>query len=423
MSHNTSLGVTSRLKSFKAADADISVCSADNVFYRLHRKNLELAADGFPLEGEDLELAESSATLDILFEFIYPQRYVTFDDLDFEALLLLAEAAEKYRIRSAAYGCQVQFRKFVNSNAKDLMAFGVKHSYPSLVLQLAPILVDTPLSELVEILPSSVFITWALYREKWVAACTKAARLMPTHNCKKWGFYCVRILKKLDQPSHLASPSHFEVLFDVANSEGLSSCCRFQVEFWKTTVRTMVSTIPKVSLIVSPGDKSQSLGPDAGLIKLHFSEGHIFALQPKQLKFFTEAFPPVGTPIKDGEKICLSESTATLGLLFQFISSGRYPSLENLDFEGLKALTETAEKYVVYPAIYACQFQLRKFVATKPCELLSLAGKHSYPWIIVQLAPLLIDMPLSEVVELLPLHYYAPWSVYRENSSRLPWIS
>jgi hypothetical protein len=56
------------------------------------------------------ELPESSATLDILFEFIYPQRYVTLDELEFEALLLLAEAAEKYQIRSAAFGCQVQFR-------------------------------------------------------------------------------------------------------------------------------------------------------------------------------------------------------------------------------------------------------------------------------------------------------------------------
>jgi hypothetical protein len=84
----------------------------------------------------------------------------------------------------------------------------------------------------------------------------------------------------------------------------------------------------------------------------------MFALQTKHLEFFTEGFPPVGTPI-DGEKIHLSESTATLRLLFQFISSERYPSLENLEFEALVALTEAAEKYIVYPALYACQFQLR----------------------------------------------------------------
>lgn len=97
----------------QATDADIIIRSTDNFSYRLHRRNLELAAGAFPLDQEHLghsELPESSATLDILFKFIYPQRYVTLDDLDFGALLLLAEAAERYQIRSTAYGCQVQFR-------------------------------------------------------------------------------------------------------------------------------------------------------------------------------------------------------------------------------------------------------------------------------------------------------------------------
>ncbi|KAF9062729.1 hypothetical protein BDP27DRAFT_1427634 [Rhodocollybia butyracea] len=305
-------------------DADIIVRSADNFTHRLHRKNLELAADAFPLDKEDLghsELPESSATLDILFEFIYPQQYVTLDDLDFGPLLPpaeAAEAAEKYQIRSAAYGCQVQFRKFLHSNTKELMAFGAKHGYHSLVTQLAPILVDTSLMDLVEILPSSVFIAW-----------------------------------------------------------------------------------------VAP-QKAPSL------IELYSSEGHMFALQPKYLEPFAEGFPPVGTPT-DGEKIYLSEPTATLQLLFQFISSERYPSLENLDFEAMEVLTEAAEKYVVYPAIYACQFRLREFVATRPRDLLALAGKYSYTWIIVKLAPVLIDIPLSELVELIPVHYYVPWSVYREK--------
>ncbi|KAF9062730.1 hypothetical protein BDP27DRAFT_275478 [Rhodocollybia butyracea] len=415
MSDNTSLAIS---KSFQATDADIIVRSADNVSYRLHRKNLELAAGAFPLDQEDLihhELPESSAALDILFKFIYPQRYVTLDDLDFEALLLLAEAAEKYQIRSAAYGCQAHFRKFVHSNTKDLMVFGAKHDYPSLVLQLAPILVDTPLSKLVGSLQPSVYIAWTLYRDNWVEACKATTILMPEHDCKEWGFYCLRILKQLEQPSHLVSPSHFEALFDVTNPKRMDSCCDRLAEQWKSAVREMLSTLPKVS---SMGVKESCVTPQRlnpnDLIELHSSEGHMFIVQPKYLEFFTEGFPPVGTPT-DGEKIYLSEPTATLQLLFQFMSPGRYPSLENLDFEAMEVLTEAAEKYVVYPAIYACQFRLREFVETKPHELLSLAGKHNYSWIIVHLAPLLIDTPLSEVVELLPPRYYAPWSVYRDQ--------
>lgn len=44
------------------------------------------------------------------------------------------------------------------------MAFGAKHNYSSLVLQSAPLLVNTPLPELVQLLQPSVYIEWVRCR-------------------------------------------------------------------------------------------------------------------------------------------------------------------------------------------------------------------------------------------------------------------
>ncbi|KAE9400419.1 hypothetical protein BT96DRAFT_1018810 [Gymnopus androsaceus JB14] len=116
----------------------------------------------------------------------------------------------------------------------------------------------------------------------------------------------------------------------------------------------------------------------------------------------------------EGEAINLPKASVILKALFKFVVPQYcYPFLADLDFEMTVLLTKAAEKYVVYPAIYACQFRLRDFVKSNPQELLLLAPQHAS--IVEQLAPVLVDIPLSELIQVLPLHFYAPWSVYREK--------
>lgn len=164
-------------------------------------------------------------------------------------------------------------------------------------------------------------------------------------------------------------------------------------------------------------------------VTIQSSDGQIFPLHKKNLAFYTEGFPCAETPTA-GRTVALSESSETLGLLFQFIYPQRFPDLDEVDFGSTLLLTEAAEKYVVYAAIYACKIRLKyvlspesakicadlcictfhsKFIDSRPRELLPFAVKHSYHPLIIRLAPRLIDLPLSELLEILPSSMYIPW--------------
>ncbi|KIK61158.1 hypothetical protein GYMLUDRAFT_590179 [Collybiopsis luxurians FD-317 M1] len=162
---------------FQASDADVVIRSSDDTQFRLHKKNLECHSEAFPpaetpTNGEIVSLSESAATLEMLFQFIYPRPYPDLEKLDVKPLLLVAEAAEKYRIFSAMYGCQFALRKYLDSNPRDILIFAAKHDYPSLIVQLPrTYLLDTPLSDLTNILSPSVYIHWSLSRT--LAQCLK----------------------------------------------------------------------------------------------------------------------------------------------------------------------------------------------------------------------------------------------------------
>ena len=69
----------------------------------MHRKNLDthaagFAPPGFETHGEAVELTDDSITLDLLFQFIYPQKPPDLETLAFPVLASLAEAAEKYEM-------------------------------------------------------------------------------------------------------------------------------------------------------------------------------------------------------------------------------------------------------------------------------------------------------------------------------------
>jgi hypothetical protein len=97
-------------------DADVTFKSSDGVLFHIHRKNLEVCAEGFPPaevpmgEGEVVELLENSVTLELLFQFMYPQRHPALDTTPFEILHPLAEAAEKYQVFPAMNICHIRLR-------------------------------------------------------------------------------------------------------------------------------------------------------------------------------------------------------------------------------------------------------------------------------------------------------------------------
>ncbi|KAE9403017.1 hypothetical protein BT96DRAFT_990662 [Gymnopus androsaceus JB14] len=134
---------------------DVVILSADNIEFHLYQKYLEYGAKGFPPAGTPTDpndlprLPESSEILEVLFQFMYPQHYPSLSGLEFEKLMLLAQAAEKYEVFALRNACQFQLRlKFIHKDPKRLLEFAVQHNHRDLIIELAPILVETTLSEL-----------------------------------------------------------------------------------------------------------------------------------------------------------------------------------------------------------------------------------------------------------------------------------
>lgn len=100
----------------QSSDADVIIRSCDNIDFHVHKRHLEFATGGFPPAdtpsslGEIVRLSESSSTLEILFQFVYPQRHPSLDKLAFEELLEVAEAAEKYEVYGALSACHLILR-------------------------------------------------------------------------------------------------------------------------------------------------------------------------------------------------------------------------------------------------------------------------------------------------------------------------
>jgi len=98
-----------------ASDSDITFQSNDNVLFKLHKVNLQTHAKGFAPPDfatldETVHLQENSATLELLFQFMYPERHPDLELLGFKILEPLAEAAEKYEVFAAMNICKVRMK-------------------------------------------------------------------------------------------------------------------------------------------------------------------------------------------------------------------------------------------------------------------------------------------------------------------------
>ena len=164
-----------------AADSDISFQSSDGTIFRVHRKNLDTHSEGFsPPEGTIastqlvVQLQEREETLDLLFQFMYPQRQPNLKKLEFGALSALAEATEKYQVFSALDICSVHMRFVVvvvtlwvtiirccrrsalEAHPLEVLEYAAKHGYPELVEAACPPCLSMIAKDPLEILERSL---------------------------------------------------------------------------------------------------------------------------------------------------------------------------------------------------------------------------------------------------------------------------
>ncbi|KAG6916790.1 hypothetical protein DXG01_005313 [Tephrocybe rancida] len=139
------------------------------------------------------------------------------------------------------------------------------------------------------------------------------------------------------------------------------------------------------------------------------SDNVLFHIHRKNLETHAGAFPPAEIETRE-EIVPLIEDASTLENLFQYVYPQRLPEIESYPFDDLYKLAEAAEKYEIFSVMSACKSRLKQFIDTHPNQLFKYAARHDYSDITSITAPLLMDIPLEELVTtLLPLHLVIPW--------------
>ncbi|KAF8056515.1 hypothetical protein FPV67DRAFT_640291 [Lyophyllum atratum] len=230
-----------------AANPDITFRSSDGILFHLHKIHLQVEAGGFaPSEfhthGEVVPLTEDSATLSVLFKFLYPAcRAATILESIKPALLeTVAEAAEKYEVYTAMDVCYARLGESLPAEAHRIMLFAYKHENIDLLDRAALALLGQPFMTVMKQLPQDLALHWAMYYNRWSCiqreACSWHA-VQYKWKCKSSA--CVNIIKDMGaEELVIMSPDLVARMTEVHGDSGGS---------WSEYVKKKSDEIPKFS--------------------------------------------------------------------------------------------------------------------------------------------------------------------------------
>ncbi|KAG6847925.1 hypothetical protein H0H93_004853 [Arthromyces matolae] len=319
---------------FQALDAEITFKSSDGILFHIHKANLVACSESFtPPENstfdEIVPLTEDSATLELLFQFIYPQPNPDLDQLKFEELALLAEAAEKYRVFPAMNLCAICMERpdHLKAHAEEILQHALKHNIRTLASRAALLLLDRPLDGFVQILPYHVVIPWnPSVAVSIPSCCPTAARNLVAKLTTE--------VSLIPTFADFALSNNEEVIPPHDKSFGsLISSMKYLKE---TSSAEPVE--PKVNIWKASESRITFLCRDNASLTVPLAtiRGWSKALLP------TQYIQPIRLP----------ETSNTINLLFKFLDRAPHPDLEGLNFDVLGPLSLAADLYEVFPAIF-----------------------------------------------------------------------
>ncbi|KAF5309112.1 hypothetical protein D9619_012828 [Psilocybe cf. subviscida] len=184
---------------FDDPTCDIILESCDGVLFKLHSKYLSATSAGFSapdqtvIDGSPVQLHESSAILEILFQFIEPPsdsrnfRYPSVVALEPTQFFLLAEAAEKYTVFAAMNACTTVMHFLTEKHPLDILNHSFKHGYKDLVQMAVPPSLHQPDLALVaqKLTAPGLLVKWLTYYSRWRKVAT-AGDEMFVRRTKPW---------------------------------------------------------------------------------------------------------------------------------------------------------------------------------------------------------------------------------------------
>ncbi|TFK24184.1 hypothetical protein FA15DRAFT_704830 [Coprinopsis marcescibilis] len=262
---------------FNSHGADIVFQSSDSLRFHVHAKNLEVSAGAFPpippksenikglivADGECVSLSEPEAVLEVLFAFMYPQRHPDLEDLPFELVSAIAEAAEKYEVYPAMNVCRRRMRDFISTNPVEVCLYGARHSYDNVVTCTAQYAIFVPLKTVVPLLPARLVVPWIDYLNSWVVARDRVLRfswnqhhysnglhsayVQNNSSCSSWRVHPEDIIRKSAITSD--DPAGIRFLVDVdktfqQKTEIERECCRKAWIAWHNIAKGEIEKMP-----------------------------------------------------------------------------------------------------------------------------------------------------------------------------------
>ncbi|THV02570.1 hypothetical protein K435DRAFT_653089, partial [Dendrothele bispora CBS 962.96] len=141
--------------------SDITLQSSDRVLFKVHRRNLEMYSQVSPTQSSEIVyLSESSAVLDLMFQYMYLQPQPNLRKVDFDVIKDLAEAVEKYCVYSAMGALNVQMREHIPSQPVEVLLYAIRHNYPELINESAEATLEFPPYPMLQRVPPEVFSAW-----------------------------------------------------------------------------------------------------------------------------------------------------------------------------------------------------------------------------------------------------------------------
>ncbi|KZP29131.1 hypothetical protein FIBSPDRAFT_851977 [Athelia psychrophila] len=246
---------------FAANDSDVTFRSCDGILFRVHRNNLKTSSEGFsPPDGtssqnEIVPLTEDGATLDLLFQYIYPQRQPDLTKISFKQLAGLAEAAEKYQVYAAMEICHVRMSDAYSDHCFEVMMYALRHGYGDLMDKAEKKALEVSPTVAFDSFTPEVYIAWTRYYAQWLDLLGGLLKHIGKLQSHEHNYYfdpdnrwLPSVVSQLDTPASLLD---LDRVFEVARTTTTSNTCSYcmnHIKAWTgTTLPQAIERMKKLS--------------------------------------------------------------------------------------------------------------------------------------------------------------------------------
>ncbi|KAL1750511.1 hypothetical protein FB107DRAFT_223786 [Schizophyllum commune] len=227
--------------------AELTFKTSDGASFSVEQRNLWGTTDFVFKESSPgiIEVEEGADTLKILLEFVQPRRTPLLDDVSFDNLRAVAEAAEKYHIFSAMAIAHIRMSAAHKEHPLEVMSYAFRHGYTELLDRAAPLSVGQPASVVFKALACPpLFVAWAQYADAFRQIPPIKSEIQPAddhRDCDKWPQILDALhLRVLERGGVLPSADMKSLLNGIDKiakscdrKRGNKTLCNIQLEEWK----------------------------------------------------------------------------------------------------------------------------------------------------------------------------------------------